>query len=60
MVDKDVNQKLMASLVDCDSINEIKMIGAIVNLMFQNIRWMMSAGLCTKKQHDTGEEELLQ
>ena len=60
MVDKNVNQKLMAGLVDCDSINKIKMMGAFVNPMFQNVRWMMSAGLCTKKQHDAGEEEILQ
>ena len=59
MVDKDINQKLMAGLVDCNSINEIKIMGAIVNPMFQNVRRMMSAGLCTKKQHDAGEEELL-
>lgn len=50
MVDKDINQKLMASLVDCDSINEIKIMGAIVNAIFQKVRRMMSAGLCTKKK----------
>ena len=49
----------MDGLLPCDSLNEIKMMGAIVNPLFQNSKRMEAAKLCTHKQYAAGEQELI-
>ena len=49
----------MDGLLPCDSLNEIKMMGAIVNPLFQNFKRMEAAKLCTHKQYAASEKELI-
>ena len=58
-LDKVLDEDLMAGLIHCNSVNKIKIMGAIVHPLFQNIKRMVGCNLCTKKRHNAGMEELL-
>ena len=58
-VDRDTQVPLMDGLSPQDSLNQIKMIGAIVNPVFQNFKWIEAAKLCTKEQYIEGKNKLL-
>ena len=44
---------------DSPNLNELKMMGAIVNPLMQCDERMIAAGLCTRSQFDHGKEELV-
>ena len=58
-LDCDLSEGLFTGLVHCDSLNEIKIMGAIVHPLFQNVKRMVACDLCTRKQYSAGEAELL-
>ena len=59
--DSDINMSisLQAGLEDSPNLNEMKMMGAIVNPLMQCDEHMISAGLCTRSEFDHGKEELV-
>ena len=60
VMDGDINQEtLMAGLIDCDSIPEMKIMGALMNPLLQNDCRMVAAGMCTWSQVEAGKEMLL-
>ena len=54
-----VKSHITAGLVNIDILNNHQMMGAIVNLLFQNDLAMIDAGLCTREQYDSGRIELI-
>ncbi|KAL7531131.1 hypothetical protein ACHAXR_003875, partial [Thalassiosira sp. AJA248-18] len=55
----DTNQDLKAQLDECETLNVMKIMGAIVNPLFQKKKRMVAAGLCTDEQYEAGKAELL-
>ncbi|KAL7523843.1 hypothetical protein ACHAXR_000358, partial [Thalassiosira sp. AJA248-18] len=55
----DTSQDLRAQLKDCATLNIMKIMGAIVNPLFQKKKRMVAAGLCTDEQYEAGKAELL-
>lgn len=55
----DVDRDLKAELKNCNTLNVMKIMGAIVNPLFQNKNRMMAAGLCTELQYKHGKAELI-
>jgi hypothetical protein len=53
-IDKDLRRGIMSGLVDVAKLPEIKIMGAIVNPLFQSKSRMILAGLCTAEQYDNG------
>ena len=58
-LDADVKASFMAGLVEAEELHEIKIVGALLNPLYQNEARMIAGGLCTKPQYDAGLEELL-
>ena len=58
-ISMDVDRDLKAELKDCNTLNVMKIMGAIVNPLFQNKKRMMAAGLCTELQYEHGTAELI-
>ena len=59
-LDADITEDLDAGLKDATCLNRMKIMGALLNPMFQSKKRMIAAGLCTESQYDAGEVELLE
>ena len=57
--DNDILQSLSSGLHNCQYINDMKIVGAILNPLFQCDERMIKARLCTKEKFQAGKEELL-
>ena len=57
--DGDIAAPLMKGLQDCDTLDDIKIMGVLLNPLFQCGPRMVEAGLCTKEQIRAGKRELL-
>ena len=57
--DNDISQSLSSGVHNCQYINDMKIVGAILNSLFQCDESMIKAGLCTKEKFQAGKEELL-
>ncbi|KAL7526373.1 hypothetical protein ACHAXR_001456, partial [Thalassiosira sp. AJA248-18] len=58
-LDSDLTASSMAGLDDCHRLNDMKIMGAILNPLYQSDLRMVAAGMCTQEQYDAGKEELL-
>jgi hypothetical protein len=58
-LDNDLSASLMAGLENAPELNEMKILGALINPLFQCGPRMIDAGLCTEEQYESGKEELL-
>lgn len=58
-LDTIVDSNVMAGLENSTTLSEYKILGAILNPLFQNEARMVDAGLCTEEQFHHGKEELL-
>lgn len=59
-LDADIGASLMAGLVPCGkTLPSMKIMGAIINPLYQSPKKMLAAGLVTQSQYDYGKRELL-
>jgi len=59
ILDVDTNAPFMAGLEDCSCLPDMKVMGALLNPLYQNERRMIAAGLITSDQYKAGKEELI-
>ena len=57
--DADLTSKFMAGLEHSKKLSDIKIMGALLNPLYQNGERMVDAGLCTQEQLEAGRVELL-
>ena len=57
--DTDLEKDVYEGLLDCTRINEIQLIGAMVNPLYQCQAKMIAAGRCSEEQYDAGKTELI-
>ncbi len=58
-LDTDINTSIMAGLEDKKCLSEIKIMGALLNPLYQSKSRMIEGGLCTEHQYMAGKAELL-
>jgi hypothetical protein len=58
-LDTDIDSPFMAGLEDTAQLPDMKVMGALINPLYQNEIRMVTAGLLTAKQYSAGKEELL-
>ena len=58
-LDTDINTSIMAGLEDKKCLSEIKIMGALLNPLYQSKSRMIEGGLCTEHQYMAGKVELL-
>ena len=58
-LDADIDADLHEGLEDAPCLNRLKIMGALMNPIFQSKKQMIAAGLCTESQYNAGEVELL-
>ena len=58
-LDTDIDSPFMAGLEDAAQLPDMKVMGALINPLYQNEIRMVTAGLLTTKQYSAGKEELL-
>ena len=57
--DNNTTLSLKTGLIDSSKISDMKIMGAILNPLFQSELRMTAAGMCTEEQYKAGEIELL-
>ena len=58
-VARDLSEGLLEGLRDCEKLNVIKIMGAILHPLFQNKKRMVASGICKALQYDAGRKELI-
>ena len=58
-VGTNLDMDLLVGPKKCVTLNVMKIMGAMLHLIFQKKKRMVASGICTKSQYEAGKDELL-